>query len=531
MATEKIIKDPVTGNQYSRDTSVPGSTFAPYTPPAQQTPPPAPAQATPEPTTTPTESPYYPRYTNGEQKAADYLAGSAFQAPESAEDIQARMTQSAQGEIDSINAHYADLLKEQQTINEGRNRSTASVSTLTGLAGSTEANVAQSKTTELNKGDNQRIQNEKLLAVQTLLGNIRRSAVEEARQSRLDARADAESILAGRTARQEEATTHLTALAGAGATADGFKTTDPEGYDYLVRNLGGEEYVKALFTLNRPSETILDKRIEGGKYIIAYQNPLDGGIRVETLDLGLPPQYSKTVDAGDRILAVPDNWSGDPSELITINKGLTPSQQQSDGVLPGENPQLYSGLSSKTATAVRSKVTAWKSEPVVENFSTIQEGRNFAGSLANDTTNPADDQALIYALAKALDPGSVVREGEYATAQKYAQSWVQAYGKAVTQALAGTGFLSEDARRNIKDTIESRYKASKTGYDNLLNQYTSGINTLTGRGDGSSFLTDYAIPEASSRSSTLLKDGQQFDASELTEEEYDAAVADGYIPQ
>lgn len=63
------------------------------------------------------------------------------------------------------------------------------------------------------------------------------------------------------------------------------------------------------------------------------------------------------------------------------------------------------------------------------NFNQIQEGYLLTKSLDNKTTNPTDDQALIYSLAKTLDPGSVVREGEYATVQKYAQSWVDAYGK------------------------------------------------------------------------------------------------------
>lgn len=161
----------------------------------------------------------------------------------------------------------------------------------------------------------------------------------------------------------------------------------------------------------------------------------------------------------------------------------------------GDNQQLYAGLKPQTATAVRGQVSAFKSEPTIQNFAVVQEGRNFAQSLSDTTKNPADDQGLIYSLAKALDPGSVVREGEYATAQKYAQSWVKAYGKGVEQALLGTGFLSIEARKNIKKTIESKYSASRRSYDNLYNQYTGGINNLTGRDDGTLFLRDYIVPE------------------------------------
>lgn len=159
--------------------------------------------------------------------------------------------------------------------------------------------------------------------------------------------------------------------------------------------------------------------------------------------------------------------------------------------------QLYAGLSSATATAVRGQVAAFKTEPQVQNFATVQDGYNFSSSISDNTKNPADDQALIYALAKALDPNSVVREGEYATAQKYAQSWVNAYGKGITQAISGTGFLSLEARRNIKKTIETKYNSTKTTYDNLERQYINSISSLTGRNDGSQFLKDYSNPTGS----------------------------------
>lgn len=168
----------------------------------------------------------------------------------------------------------------------------------------------------------------------------------------------------------------------------------------------------------------------------------------------------------------------------------------------GDDPQLYAGLTSATATAVRAGVNQFKTEPLVQNFAVIQDGYNFASSLSNNTQNPADDQALIYSLAKALDPGSVVREGEYATAQKYSQSWINAYGKGVTQAIAGTGFLSETARKNIKATIKQKYAASKKSYDNLYNQYSNNIGTLTGRSDGTSFLKDYSTQATTVETST-----------------------------
>lgn len=149
------------------------------------------------------------------------------------------------------------------------------------------------------------------------------------------------------------------------------------------------------------------------------------------------------------------------------------------------------GLTNQQIDNISPLVTQFQNSPIVQNYNTIGEGYQFANSLANDTTNPADDQALIYALAKALDPGSVVREGEYATAQKYAQSMTQSYGKSVTQAISGTGFLSQDARRNIKATIESRFKAAESSYKNLYSETERRVNLVGNTDKGSQLLNNY----------------------------------------
>lgn len=447
-----------------------------------------------------------------EDAATSFL--NTFTAPQTAEQIAEEKRKAAQAEIDNLNKLYDNYVSEQRIVNEGRSRGTNAVSVLTGLSGSTEANTAREQTDKVNQREIDAINAERGAKIASILSGIQSEAVAEARAQREEARASAESILAMRTERQTKAVSSLTALSNSGVTAEGLKQTDPETYDYLVRQIGSELEVQSLFTLNRPQESIIDKRVENGKYIIAYQNPLSGQTRIETVDLGIPQGYNKTIDAGNRILFVPDNWDGNTENLISIAKGLTPSQQQQNAVQPGENPQLYSGLSSATATAVRAQVNAFKAEPVIQNFATIQSGYNFTKQISDDTKNPADDQALIYALAKALDPGSVVREGEYATAQKYSQAWITAFGSGVKNALLGTGFLSNQARTNIKKTIETRYNAAKTEYDSLRNNYSSGISTLTGRSDGEIFLRDYTttgndISSVSAGATGYLPDGTE----------------------
>lgn len=150
------------------------------------------------------------------------------------------------------------------------------------------------------------------------------------------------------------------------------------------------------------------------------------------------------------------------------------------------------GLDSATAGRVDRIVGGFDNEPIVKGYNTIQEGYNFMNSVPNDTKNPADQQGLIYAFAKIMDPNSVVREGEYATVQKYAQSWATTYGFNAARIFSNSPFLTPAAIQNMKNTIEKKYQASSAQYNNLVDEYGRRVNKITGQNDGKDYLTNYA---------------------------------------
>ena len=151
------------------------------------------------------------------------------------------------------------------------------------------------------------------------------------------------------------------------------------------------------------------------------------------------------------------------------------------------------GLPPRVETTVRGLATRFGNEPSVKRTVTMAEAASFVNSLNLDTKNPADDQALIYAFAKAMDPESVVREGEYATVQKYAQSWLESFGFDARRVLSSNvPILTRQSRQNLKNTVMTRYRASRQQYDNLVKSYSGQINKATGLQDGSERLTDYA---------------------------------------
>ena len=154
--------------------------------------------------------------------------------------------------------------------------------------------------------------------------------------------------------------------------------------------------------------------------------------------------------------------------------------------------QGTAALAPATQRRVDMKTRAFDQQPVVKRIQMMAESTTFAEGLNPNTTNPADDQALIYAFAKAMDPESVVREGEYATVQKYAQSWAERFGFQAARIFSNTTFLTPEARSNMKSTIRARFAAAKPQYENLRRSYASQISRITNQGDGDSYLVDYA---------------------------------------
>jgi len=90
-------------------------------------------------------------------------------------------------------------------------------------------------------------------------------------------------------------------------------------------------------------------------------------------------------------------------------------------------------------------------DPEVKKVKEVLNSYNNIQSLKNDPS-PASDQALIFAYMKALDPGSVVRESEYETAQAIGSLKERAAAKYAQ--MAGDGQLTASQRADIVAQVE-----------------------------------------------------------------------------
>lgn len=180
-----------------------------------------------------------------------------------------------------------------------------------------------------------------------------------------------------------------------------------------------------------------------------------------------------------------------PSVDYTYDSTKTPTENLNEfRKLVASQPDTVS--TAKQQQTVSQIVGQFDNEPVVKNYNVVAEGYQFAKNLADKPKlTSADNIGLIYAFAKAMDPGSVVREGEYATVQKYAQSWAESFGFNVQRVLTNKEFLTKEAITNLVSTMDAKYAASEQSYRNIESEYNRKINEAkSGAVAGS--LTDYS---------------------------------------
>lgn len=183
--------------------------------------------------------------------------------------------------------------------------------------------------------------------------------------------------------------------------------------------------------------------------------------------------------------------NGDKLEVQDIyGKKLDPSVLAPSGATVGSGKPM---LPPAVQTRVDKYSLDYENEPTVKEFSVVKAGSDYINELAKKGKPDATDgQAAIYAFAKAMDPNSVVREGEYATVQKYAQTWKDTLGINVNRVLGQNELLTQDAVKNMARVVAQKYAIAKKNYENVRNETARQINQFTGRDDGQVFLKDYA---------------------------------------
>lgn len=208
----------------------------------------------------------------------------------------------------------------------------------------------------------------------------------------------------------------------------------------------------------------------GGELNMGFQAAVDNGfIKPMQSAQPLSPEGKKAVD-------IARGFISEEGKTVTLSDTQAKSlgfkegsivQQAPDGTLKviSEPEEIDAQKAIDRETKL---IEAVKKDKRVDNFIQVSSSLDRVRSAANDA---AGDVSLVFAFMKMLDPGSVVREGEFATAENSAgipeRVRVQ-YNKAMTGER-----LSPDQRDRFKAQAESIYSKSKDRADNVVKSYES----------------------------------------------------------
>ena len=197
---------------------------------------------------------------------------------------------------------------------------------------------------------------------------------------------------------------------------------------------------------------------------------------------------TETVDAGTRLT------HGTPSASAMMTDQRARSEGAANRALQAQGQQMTDARSRDATAAVAGGKAREDVDGIRKEFNALPEVKNYRSVVpviesarkASDT--PQGDLALVYAVGKALDPNSVVREGEMALVLKSGSLMERIVGS--TRMNFGKGRLTPEMRTKLLGMLDQRANEYKTQHDAARQTY-EGIAKERGY-DPSQIFTDAA---------------------------------------
>lgn len=201
--------------------------------------------------------------------------------------------------VDSVRTQFANTLNQEYAAGDARNSRVRALNTSAGLGGSDFASAAATKQEEGNKKAVQLIEQEREAKIQAILADVDDRASEEYRRQREEYVKGLEGNLDALKAAKEEDRTKamqtITGLAQQGISIDRLKESDPNTYEHLIKEYGGNQLdLESAWNESLPEDKktkYSDKIIQGangGATLFRYGlNPVTGKVDQKEYDLGV----------------------------------------------------------------------------------------------------------------------------------------------------------------------------------------------------------------------------------------------------
>lgn len=348
--------------------------------------------------------------------AAEYLTN--VTPPQTEEQIfQSYVTQN-QSLIDSINQKYDAEAVVQQNENAGSVRETNAQSVSAGLMGSPDASTAQATQTKLGDDKITALNAQRSNDIQAVLGKISDNAIAQANTEKQQAETDAQTALATRDQIRTQAQDAIKTLAAAHVDWTKYKTTNPDSYNNLVQQLGGDPNVAdAFFAMSYPQNTVVSAATIGSTYYQVTRDPVTGNVSSQQFDLGFTPPtgwVQNKIGTTSIVLQDPNNpantiiystnpftggttVSGTGSGLDILKQaGVSPNTDSSDTTAANSatstDPTIPANAAGTGATNASIKVSSTlgvdPTTPLSDIVSTAGLGTVIAAIIGNENGSP-----------------------------------------------------------------------------------------------------------------------------------------------
>lgn len=194
---------------------------------------------------------------------------------------------------------------------------------------------------------------------------------------------------------------------------------------------------------------------------------------------GLPPGW-QAINEGDHIHIEPGSYqvaqAGGQTPRPGTIPGSAPKAKERWTDLPGGgqvNPATGEKKNVPNANGDRKFIADTRKEfngrAEVKEYRDVSSSYRQIYTLANKPATAAGDISMVFSFMKMLDPGSVVREGEFATAQNAAGVPDQVRNL-WNRALSGTR-LNDKQRKDFLNQASSIYKSRQGRFNEIANEY------------------------------------------------------------
>lgn len=171
------------------------------------------------------------------------------------------------------------------------------------------------------------------------------------------------------------------------------------------------------------------------------------------------------------------------SALDIAAKGGAPSSALKaidDAFASGDTSGMYAAIQPYAKKAANSNMTSdnerallgqFNNSPIVKDYNVIVAQKLKMDNIIKNGVGGPADLALVYTFMKGLDPNSVVRESEYATAAKSGNIFSGIWSKFNGYFKENGGFLPDTVKTQFANLVNQNLTGQQTQYDNFAKDY------------------------------------------------------------